>query len=390
MAPKSNLLAAFALAYGFCGSLTFAHPGEAPKDVRAIAREIKRMSDVADYQKSVMEECWDSPHVQELQQRAMERRAATVRQLREERDLLDTPILDKRTLGDFKKWAKTNHNKTGSGITLASPPAVLFGANASCIMTPDNANGPYYVKGEQIRSNVRENQKGVPMHLEMQFMNIKTCKPAKDVLVDIWSCNATGVYSGVSAAGQGGLSSSWLRGVQKTDIDGVVNFDTIFPGHYSGRATHEHIITHVGAKVEANGSYTGGKINHLSQLFFEQSLISAIEATAPYNTNKLPLTTNDADGYTGYAASTSYDPFPHYTLLGNKLDQGLFVWALVGLDLAGDVETYAQNAAYVDATGGHNNPKFNMGIIATPPPNTHGKREEDLEDEEEGEVLGEE
>lgn len=90
MAPISNLLAALALACGFCGSLTSAHPGEAPKDVRAIAREIKRMSDVADYQKSVMEACWDSPHVQELQQRAMERRAATVQQLREERDLLDS------------------------------------------------------------------------------------------------------------------------------------------------------------------------------------------------------------------------------------------------------------------------------------------------------------
>lgn len=257
-------------------------------------------------------------------------------------------------------------------------------------MTPDNANGPYYVKGEQIRSNVRDNQKGVPMHLEMQFMDIKTCKPATDVLVDIWSCNATGIYSGVSAAGQGGLQSSWLRGVQKTDTDGVVNFDTIFPGHYSGRATHEHIITHVGAKVEPNGSYTGGKINHLSQLFFEQTLISAVEATAPYNTNKIRLTTNDADGFTGYAASKAYDPFPNYMFLGNKLDQGLFVWALVGLDLAGDVEKYAQNTAYVDATGGHNNLKFDMGQVATPPPNSHGKREEYLEDEEEWEVLGEE
>lgn len=90
MAPISNFLSTLALAYGFCGSLTSAHPGEAPKDVRAIAREIKRMSDVADYQKSVMEACWDSPHVQELQQRAMERRAATVQQLREERDLVDS------------------------------------------------------------------------------------------------------------------------------------------------------------------------------------------------------------------------------------------------------------------------------------------------------------
>jgi protocatechuate 3,4-dioxygenase beta subunit len=298
------------------------------------------------------------------------------------------PILDKRTLANFKDWAKVAHNKTGSGMTVDTPIQTLFGANASCIMTPDNANGPYYVKGEQIRKNVAESQKGVPMHLEMQFMDIKTCKPAPKVLVDIWSCNATGVYSGVSAAGQGGLNSYWLRGAQFTDADGVVNFDTIFPGHYSGRATHEHIVTHIGSSAAANGSYTGGKINHLSQLFFEQPLISAVEKTAPYNTNRIPLTQNDADGYTGYAASKAYDPFPNYTFLGNKLEQGLFVWALVGLDLAGDVEKYATNTAYVDAAGGHNNPKFDMSIVGSPPPNTHGRRDEkgDLSEDEEAEV----
>lgn len=245
--------------------------------------------------------------------------------------------------------------------------------------------------GEQIRSNVTDGQKGVPMHLEMQYIDIKTCKPATNVLVDIWACNALGIYSGVSASGQGGLNTAYLRGVQKTDTDGVVSFDTNFPGHYSGRATHEHIITHVGATVQPNGSYTGGHINHLSQLFFDPALTNAVEATAPYNQNKIAHTTNDADGFTGYAASKAYDPFPSYIFLGNKVEQGLFVWSLVGIDQTLDVTTYAANTAYVDATGGHNNPGFNMGIVATPPPNTHGKREDEEEDEEvEWEVLGEE
>lgn len=140
----------------------------------------------------------------------------------------------------------------------------------------------------------------MPVHYELQFVDISTCKPATNILVDVWSCNATGVYSGVSAAGQGGLSSSFLRGVQPTDADGVVEFDTIFPGHYSGRATHEHIITHTGATVLANGSYSGGHVSHLSQLFFDQALINAIEKLAPYNTNTIPQTTNNADGFTGY------------------------------------------------------------------------------------------
>jgi hypothetical protein len=93
MAPVSSFLATFALAYGFYGSLTAAHPGEAPKDIRSIMREMKRMSEVADYQRSVMDACWDSPHVQELQQRAAERRAAMVHELRAERDLVDSKTL---------------------------------------------------------------------------------------------------------------------------------------------------------------------------------------------------------------------------------------------------------------------------------------------------------
>ncbi|KAF4632117.1 hypothetical protein G7Y89_g6011 [Cudoniella acicularis] len=389
MAPIVSFVAALALVYGFCGTLTAAHPGEVPHSVKEMAAKMKRMSDLAEYQKAQLDACADTIHARELDERAIQRRAAITMQLRKERGLEDTPMMDKRALGDFKTWGKVNHNKTGGSFSMSSKPSELFGANASCILTPDNANGPYFVKGEQIRSNVRDKQPGVPMHLEMQFIDIKTCKPATQVLVDIWSCNATGIYSGVSASGEGGLNSYFLRGVQETDKDGVVQFDTIFPGHYQGRATHEHVVTHVGAKVEANGSYTGGTINHLSQLFFEQTLVGAVEATAPYNTNKIRLTQNNADGYTGYAASKAYDPFPNWLMLGNKLDQGLFVWALVGIDLTANVEKWATNTAYVDAAGGHDNPNFDMSIVATPP-STHGKREGEEEGEEEEEVLGEE
>lgn len=90
MAPVLSFLSAFALAHGFCGTLTAAHPGEAPKDIRSIMREMKRMSGMAGYQRSVMDACWDSPHVRELQKEAAQRRAAMVHQLRVERDLVDS------------------------------------------------------------------------------------------------------------------------------------------------------------------------------------------------------------------------------------------------------------------------------------------------------------
>lgn len=223
---------------------------------------------------------------------------------------------------------------------------------------------------EQIRSNVVEGIAGVPMHLEMQFIDVNTCKPA-NLLIDIWSCNTQGVYSGVSAAGEGGLTSTFLRGVQATDKDGVVNFDTIFPGHYQGRATHEHIVAHAGSQVLENGTYTGGHVAHLSQLFFDQALIDAVEKTAPYSTNRIAKTANLADGYTGYASSPNYDPFPNYVVLGSGFTNGLFVWAELGINMSSNWDYYAAYASIWKEGGGYNNPKFNMMVTGSPPP-THG------------------
>ena len=222
-----------------------------------------------------------------------------------------------------------------------------------------------------IRSNVVENIKGVPVHLEMQFVDTTTCKPATNLLIDIWSCNPAGQYSGVQAQGQGGLQSTYLRGVQPTNKDGVVNFDTLFPGHYSGRATHEHIITHTGATILANGSYSGGKISHLSQFFYDQSLVDAVEKLAPYSSNTIPRTSNAQDGFTGYSATAAYDPFPEYILLGTSLSQGLFVWLEFGINPTSDYTQYAPPAAFWGANGGTHNANMNMGIVGTPPPN-HG------------------
>ena len=81
---------------------------------------------------------------------------------------------------------------------------MLFAANTSCILTPENTIGPYYVLGEMVRSDVTESQAGIPLHLEMQFIDTTTCEPIPQLLIDIWACNATGTYSGIDAA-QGDL-----------------------------------------------------------------------------------------------------------------------------------------------------------------------------------------
>jgi len=61
---------------------------------------------------------------------------------------------------------------------------------------------------------------------------------------DFDSSNSTGVYGGVIGYGNGNegdlsnLNNTFLRGLQATDPDRVAQFETLFPGHYGGRATH--------------------------------------------------------------------------------------------------------------------------------------------------------
>ena len=101
--------------------------------------------------------------------------------------------------------------------------------------------------GEQIRKDITEGEKGLPLTLVIQSVDYKTCKPVTDAWVDIWSSNSTGTYVGVQGyPGMGDpndasiLKGTALRGVQPTDDHGITVFNTVLPGHYSGRATHIH------------------------------------------------------------------------------------------------------------------------------------------------------
>lgn len=80
------------------------------------------------------------------------------------------------------------------GFTPSDPAGVIFSANTSCILAPEVTNGPYYVNGELIRKNVKEDQVGIDLYLEVQYIDVTTCRPVPALFVDVWNCNATGVY----------------------------------------------------------------------------------------------------------------------------------------------------------------------------------------------------
>jgi len=154
--------------------------------------------------------------------------------------------------------------------------------------------------------------------------------------------NSTGVYSGALAVvnGNGGMSDkpnlnkAFLRGIQQTDSEGVVQFDTNFPGHYVGRTTHLHIITHVeDTKAKENNTIWNSQVRHIGQAFFDQTLINAIEATAPYSTNRQARTANKNDAILIQETANNADPFFEYVQLGTNLKDGVFGWFSFGVNM---------------------------------------------------------
>jgi hypothetical protein len=174
-----------------------------------------------------------------------------------------------------------------------------------------------------------------------------------ELFVDVWNCNATGYYSGVES-GQGGLNTTFLRGIQETNDDGVVAFETIFPGHYDGRAIHTHLLTKSNVTVRENQTTQDGAVAHIGQLFWPEELRSEVEATSPYNENIQAITSNDDDMWSIVQAENDYDPFPQFVYVGNDITDGLFAWIQIGVNASADYtdDDYYSVAATYQAGGG--------------------------------------
>lgn len=263
----------------------------------------------------------------------------------------------RRDLATLEAYEAVEHNMTGTlDYDSTTAETTVFSANTSCILSPENTDGPYYVTGELIRKNVTEGQAGVPLYLEVQYLDINTCEPVPEVYVDIWNCNATGLYSGVVATGnEDSWDSTFLRGIQPTDSDGVASFETIFPGHYDGRAIHTHLLSHTNVTVLENGTISGGGVSHIGQLFWNEELRSAVELVAPYNTNTQAITSNADDMWSIVQAENDYDPFPEFIYLGDSVEDGLFAWIQIGINVTADQSSsdYYSVAAIYQADGGH-------------------------------------
>ncbi|MCC6158871.1 MAG: intradiol ring-cleavage dioxygenase [Deltaproteobacteria bacterium] len=162
-------------------------------------------------------------------------------------------------------------------------------AGNTCTVYPEETEGPYFLDLDMIREDVTEGKPGAALSLTLLLQRASDCEPIKDIAVDIWHCDADGVYSGY--LGQlGGVDTSgltFLRGTQITGADGRVRFMTIYPGWYPGRTTHIHFKVHLTGMLEAT-----------SQLYFPEDATETVYATAPYDARGQKDTTNLSDGVT--------------------------------------------------------------------------------------------
>ena len=179
---------------------------------------------------------------------------------------------------------------TALGWRIPTPRAA--GA-ASCVLTPEQTEGPYYIAGEKLRRDITQGKPGVSLQLRLKVVDSSTCSPIGGAIVEVWHCDAGGLYSGFVAASSGAPGSgggptdraTFLRGGQRADASGTAVIKTIYPGWYRGRTVHVHVKVHV-----------GGSIVHTGQLYFPDALTDRVYVQPPYSRRPSRDTRNATDG----------------------------------------------------------------------------------------------
>lgn len=161
----------------------------------------------------------------------------------------------------------------------AGPAAVASGL-VSCVLTPEQTEGPFYLDDRLVRRDITEGKPGVALRLRLRVLDVSSCRPIRNAAVDVWHCDAAGAYSGVQ-----GVIGDFLRGVQRTDARGYAVFRTIYPGWYPGRTVHVHV------KVAL-----AGNVVHTGQLYFPDKVTDAVFRRDPYNRrpNRSPRNAGDS------------------------------------------------------------------------------------------------
>jgi len=177
----------------------------------------------------------------------------------------------------------TSQAATQAGTTSSALPA--------CVVRPELTEGPYFVDEMLNRSDIRSDpsdgsiREGAPLNLAFNVSQVGSngCMPLSGAQVDIWHCDAAGIYSDSRDPGFDTTGRKFLRGYQLTNSSGLAQFITIYPGWYRGRTVHIHF------KIRLNGH------EFTSQLFFDDAFTDQVYTQEPYSQKGERTLRNEGD-----------------------------------------------------------------------------------------------
>ncbi len=182
-----------------------------------------------------------------------------------------------------------------TNISTQISSATSTGSLPACVVRPEQTEGPYFVDEKINRSDIRSDpsdgsvKDGLPLQLTFRVSRVNdSCAPLQGATVDVWHCDALGVYSDATDPSFNTVGKKFLRGYQVTDANGSAQFTTIYPGWYQGRTVHIHF------KIRTN-SGTGSTYDFTSQLFFDDAITDKVHAQEPYASKGQRTLRNDGD-----------------------------------------------------------------------------------------------
>jgi protocatechuate 3,4-dioxygenase beta subunit len=180
--------------------------------------------------------------------------------------------------------------------TRSSAQVASHAAQSPCILRPEQTEGPYFVDERLHRSDIRSDPTtgkitpGIPFALTFHVFRLRTgeCHPLPNVQVDVWHCDAAGVYSDVDDPGSITIGQKFLRGYQVTDAKGEARFLTIYPGWYPIRAVHIHFKVRTASVARRSFEFT-------SQVYFPDELTDQVHAGPLYSSRGVRKVRNRHD-----------------------------------------------------------------------------------------------
>lgn len=253
--------------------------------------------------------------------------------------MTDTSEAPQTTIGRRTVLIATGATAAALAVGAAAPEAPTaadhtapVAAAAVCTLTKEMTEGPYYLDGQYVRSDISEDKTGIPLELALTVVDDDTCALLSNALVEIWHCDALGEYSGF--VGNNGHdepdNGTFLRGGVLTGSSGVANLTTVYPGWYRGRCVHIHIKVHVDVTLTSDGSFTGGTELHTGQLFFDEAITTEVAALSTYAANTVTRTTLAQDSI--YDEGGAASGLLTLTALGSSTSAGYAGTLTLGVD----------------------------------------------------------